>query len=126
MTICLLVFFVLNRQRLFVLPNLPLVCPLIPAKMAGVVKEVLTISYHRVFFLRTVAVEITIIATKVSGCLALVALSISSCLLQSTQGLIHSKNAQFVVSKAAIMRLTIWPKMDQHGKSRAAWNGIYF
>ena len=89
-------------------------------------KEVLTISYHRVFFLRTVAVEITIIATKVSGCLALVALSISSCLLQSTQGLIHSKNAQFVVSKAAIMRLTIWPKMDQHGKSRAAWNGIYF
>ena len=55
-----------------------------PAKMAGVVKEVLTISYDRFFLLRTVAVEITIIATKVFGYLALVALSISSCLLQST------------------------------------------
>ena len=75
-------------------------------------KEVLTISYHRFFFLRTVAVENTIIATKVSGCLALVALSISSCLLQSTQGLIYSENAQFVVSKAAIMRFTIWPKKE--------------
>ena len=63
---------------------LSLVFPLMPAKMAGVVKEVLTISYHRFFLLRTVAVEITIIATKVSGYLALVALSISSCLLQST------------------------------------------
>ena len=93
--------------------------------MAGVVKEVLSISY-RFFFLRTVAVEITIIATKVSGFLALVALSISTCRLQSTQGLIHSKNARFVVSKAVIMRSIIWPKREPFlaGPTREIPSGV--